>query len=321
MAASLHRPPRLVYQSQHPSKGKPEWWFGDLAASPQRIALVRAWSDCEPAPYDQCGAVTDAAVGARGEKFHVLPRRDRGCDYEPASYHIDVDGDRVVYGGAFCAPGCGSCARIAIDDIIDATPPRIVVPKPEGVDDVRVAGSFVAARSVSWERVAVYELPLGKLVYKTRVPASAKIDLQADGTLVAVWWEQDGAVAAWFSPNEPRKHVIAIRPVLLHPYEDHALGIAVRIAKDRVAFERQLSPEKSELVIVDLAGKVVQRVASFDAKHTRVGDFDFDGELLTWAAQDVREVTKECWRISEAGHMACQDHYSGPTTIYLARLP
>jgi hypothetical protein len=159
-------------------------------------------------------------------------------------------------------------------------------------------------------------------VYKTRLSAGSKIDLQADGTLVAFWWQKDGTgtVAAWFSPNEPRWHVIPIRPVLRHSYQDHSLGIAVRIAKDHVVFERQLSPEKSELVVADLRGKVVQRVASFDAKHARVGDFDFDGERVTWATQEVRDVKKECWRISEAGQMTCRKIYSGPTTIYMARL-
>jgi hypothetical protein len=319
LVASPGHATRLVYESR-PSKGRPEWWFGDFVASPRRISLVRSWSNCEPAPYDQCGAETDIAVGTPAEDFRLLPRHDKGCEYEPASHHVDLDGDRMVFSGALCAPRCGPCPRIAVDDVTDATPPRILAPKPKAVDDIRVAGSFIAARSVSWEWVAVYELPSGKLVYKAPLPASSKIDLQADGTLVAAWWQRERTMAAWFSPKESWKHVIPISPVLHHSYEDQAPEIAVRLVNDHLAFERQVTPEKSELVVTDLNGKLVQRVASFDDKQARVGDFDFDGKRVTWAMQEVERVRKECWRISEVGHMACQEYYSGPTTIYVTRL-
>jgi hypothetical protein len=204
--------------------------------------------------------------------------------------------------------------------VTNSTAPRTVVAKPGAVDDVRVAGNFVAARSVSWERLSVFDLQSGKLVYKARLPATSMIDLESDGKLVAGWWERGQTAAAWFSPDKPSAHVMPIKPVLMHSYEGHILRIAVRIASERIAFERQISPERSELVVADLEGNVVSRVATFDSKRARVGDFDFDGKRVTWATQEVRDVTKECWRISEAGHMACQEHYKGPTTIYVARL-
>lgn len=320
LVGSPNSPARLLHE-QPLSKGQPEWWFGDFAASPDGIALVRAWIDCEPPPYDQCVDGTDVAVGASNEAFRLLPRHVKGCEYVPASHHVDVDGSRIVFSEAFCRPGCGSCPRIAIDDVTDSKPPRVVVPRPKAVDDVRIAGNFIAARSVSWEWVAVFDLRSGKQVYEVRSPAYAAIDLQADGKLVAVWRRRpEGTTAAWFSPAEPWKHTIPISPVLVHPYETHVTRIAVRLANDHVAFERQVTPEKSELVVADLNGKVVQRVADFDKKRARVADFDFDGKRLTWATQEVVKVTKECHRISEAGHMACFERYAGPKTIYLARL-
>ena len=53
-------------------------------------------------------------------------------------------------------------------------------------------------------------------------------------------------------------------------------------------------------------------------KFARVGDFDFDGKRLTWATMEIDNVTKECNSIN--GHVTCSKHYSGPTTIYEARL-
>ena len=39
---------------------------------------------------------------------------------------------------------------------------------------------------------------------------------------------------------------------------------------------------------------------------------------LAWATMEIDNVTKECNSIN--GHVTCSKHYSGPTTIYEARL-
>jgi len=325
LAASPERATRVLYEGPHPSKGQPGWSIADLAASPDAIAFVRAWSDCEPAPYDQYVDRTDIAVGPAGKPFQLLPRHDKGCEYFPASHQLDVEGSRLAFSGPFCAPGCMACARLALDDVRDVALPRIVVPNPGAADDFRIAGSFIAVSSVSWQRARVFDLSSGKLVYQARIPAGSMLDLQADGKLVAVSWKRDVAgrrtAAAWFSPEQPSAHAIPINPVLGHSYDEPGPPrIAVRIANDRLAFEQAIAPDRSELVVTDLNGNIVEHVASFDAKRARVADFDFDGKRVTWATREVRDVKKECWRISEVGHMACLEHYLGPTTIYVAHL-
>jgi len=327
MVGSPGAKPRVVWE-QHPSRGKPEWWFIEIEGSPKAVTFVRGWSNCEPAPYDQCGAESEIGVAALDEDVKSLPRHDTECGFSPGSHHVDVDRGQVVFSGPYCVPQCappycrpqcGPCSRIAIDDVADRKPPRTLVHKSDGRDEVRIAGNFIAARS--GRRAAVYDVRSGVLVYRARLPNdSSRIDLQADGKMVAVSWLSGRTGAAWFSPDEPWEHAVRIRPVLIHSYEEHAVRTVVRLADDRVAFERQITPEESELVVADLDGEAMQHVASFDQKRARIGGFDFDGKRVTWAMQEVERVTKECWRISEAGHMACQKIYKGPTTIYLARL-
>jgi hypothetical protein len=322
--------PRVLWE-QRPSRGKPEWWFKDLEGSSKRLTFVRGWSDCEPPPYDQCVGDSEVAVAEPDGDIRSLPRHNTACGFSPGSHHVDLERDRLVFSGPYCVPQCappycrptcGPCWRIAIDDLADPKPARTLIRKFEGGDEVRTAGNFVAARSRG--RAAVYDLRSGELVYQARLPDFSKIDLQADGKMVAVWLVRDGrglrSGAAWFSPDEPWKHALPIRPVLYHEYEEHPQRVLVRLAGDRVAFESELSPGKSALVVAGLDGKVVQRVASFDEKEARVGDFDFDGERVTWATREVRHVRKECWTISSRGHSACQDYYEGPTTIYVAHL-
>jgi hypothetical protein len=317
---------RVVW-AQEPSRGRPEWWFIELEGSPKRVTFVRGGSICEPAPYDQCGAGSDVAVAGSNEDVQFLPRHDSDCGFSPGSHHVDVDRSQIVFSGPYCVPQCappycrrqcGPCWRIAIDDIADREPPRTLVRKSEGLDEVRIAGHFVAARS--WKRAAVYDLRSGELVYRVRLPSDfARIDLQSDGKMVAVWLLREGARVGWFSPREPWKHILPIRPLLFHEHDEHVQRVLVRMAANRVALESELSPGKSALVITDLEGRIVQELARFDKSQLRIRDFDFDGKRLTWASQTVLEAKTDC-QVEQHRGRVCTTNYVGPTTIYLADL-
>ena len=326
MARSLSGTARVVWE-HHPSRGRPEWWFNGLEGSPQRLAFARAWSNCEPAPYDQCGVEEEIAVAAPGEDVQSLPRHDTDCGFSPGGHHVDVDRGKVALSGPYCVPQCappycrpqcGPCWRIAIDDIGDRKPPRTLVHKSDGRDEVRIAGNFIAARS--GRTATVYDVRSGEVVYRAGLPSDfSRIDLQADGKMVAVWLLPGGSRAAWYSPEEPRKHVLPLRPVLYHEHEEHHQRVLVRMAEDRVAFESELSPGRSALVVAGLDGRVVEEVARFDKSQLRVRDFDFDGKRLTWASQEVLDAKTHCQVEPHRGRI-CTTNYFGPTRIYAARL-
>lgn len=329
MVGSPGRKARVVWE-HHPSRERPEWWFNELEGSPQRLAFVRAWSNCEPAPYDQCGVEAEAAVAASGEDVQSLPRHDTDCGFSPPGPYVDVDRDQVAVSGPYCVPQCappycrkqcGACWRIAIDDVADRKPPRTLVRKADGLDEVRIAGNFIAARS--GERATIYDARLGEVVYRARLPSYfSRIDLQADGKMVAVWVLTGGSGAtgaAWYSQDEPWKHALPLRPVVFHEHEEHLQRVLVRLAGDRVALESERSPGKSALVVADLEGRVVEEVARFDKSQLRVRDFDFDGKRLTWASQEVLDAKTHCQVEAHRGRI-CTTEYVGPTRIYAARL-
>jgi hypothetical protein len=215
--------------------------------------------------------------------------------------------------------------QLGIDDVADAKPPQILF-RSWDFEQVRLGGNYVAGST--WEEIFVHDLETGrKIAYRPplvplRIGPQAReigdrfqFDIQADGKAVAVWGFGEKTKTAWFSPEEPDAHALPLRPF----FDSNSPAIAIRLAGDRIAFERKFGHGKSELVVADLGGKI-ERVASFDRTHPRVGGFDFDGKRLTWASQDVVEVTEKCSGPPEDPRRDCWPRPVGPTTIYLAWL-
>jgi len=116
---------------------------------------------------------------------------------------------------------------------------------------------------------------LSRVAYRARIGPGAGLDvdlgfdLQPDGKLAVAYRPVEFARAGpttieWFSPSAPRPRVLALRGTTTR----------IRIAGDRIAFERFLSPKASFLVIANLAGRA-QTVARFASPVQLRSGFDF----------------------------------------------
>lgn len=315
------RLPRLLNELPRVRK-RPES-LGSLAGSPEAVAFVRGWDICSPPDYQNCGlSGADVRVGAENRRFHPLEATSPHC----AQWSPDIDGTRVALIES-CSGPC-PCQRIVVDDVADSKPPEIVRRSWRGFEQVELAGKYVAGSTM--DEIFVHDLATGRrLTYKPPLgvpwhigPQGAEVgdlfrfDIQADGKAVAMWTSDNEVHTGWFSPKEPEAHSLPFDPF----FDRYASSIGIRLARDRVAFERRFDDEKAELVVGDLAGKVEQ-VATFDRKHLRVGGFDFDGKRFTWASQEVASFEEECTGPPENPRRYCRQRpVPGPTTIYLARL-
>jgi hypothetical protein len=318
---SAARPPgstRLL-DELHMARNRVEW-LGELAGSRGAVAFARGWDICVPPDYGSCSDTgADVRVGAENRRFEVLKPVGRRCD----TYGFDVAGTRVAF-AQNCRGRC-PCGRLAIDDVTDARPPRTLVRGWEGFDDLHFAGRYAAGSTR--DAIFVHDLETGrKITYTPPLPppffwghrwiyTPFRFDLQADGKAVAVWGFSGKTSAAWFSPEEPDTHVLPLHPF----FDDNAGGPAIRLAANRIAFERKFGDQESELVVADLDGNV-EEVATFDRRHLRVAGFDFDGKSLTWASQKVVRFIKKCNGEPEGQGRYCWPQPVGPTTIYVARL-
>jgi len=318
--------PQLLYELPL-ARNRPESLSG-LAGSRDTVAFVRGWDICYPPQSGSCldadttfdvrASGADVRVGAPNRRFHALEPAGENC----LTYGPDVDGTRVAF-----ARDCSvcPCGQLGIDDVADSTPPRILARSWQLFEQVRVAGNYVAGSTP--REIFVHDLKTGrKITYRPPLPPPTfwahrmvevpfQFDLQADGKAVAVWGYDEETKTAWFSPEEPDAHALPFGPF----FDSNSLAIAIRLAGDRIAFERKVGDAKSDLVVADLGGKVEQ-VASFDRNHLPVGGFDFDGNQLTWASQEVVGFTKQCNGPPENPRRDCWPRPAGPTTIYVARL-
>lgn len=197
---------------------------------------------------------------------------------------IAVDGDVVAYGGAACDP---NRASLGVRDFSPGSTGglRVFMGSPRvQFDPVKLAGRHVMG-AVSTERgddpteegeLVVWDWTTGAEIYRIRGPRSLGTftDLQADGKATAIYNAGEPKVlggadtVAWFSPAEPRPHVLPVRPC----------EGSVFIADDRLLFSRPAPGRACEPVLSDLAGSDVQplrygtgqavpRVESFDGRR------------------------------------------------------
>jgi hypothetical protein len=158
--------------------------------------------------------------------------------------------------------------------------------------DVAIAGRFVAWSDKN--DVVVYDRLARRFAYRARIGPEAGIgvdlgfDLQRDGKVAVSYRLVEVArtgptTIAWLAPSAPSLHLLPLR----------GSDTRIRLAGDRIAVERFLTPTTSVLVVADLAGQA-RRVAGFAPPLRLLGRFDFDGTRIAWATDRVTSNRVDC---------------------------
>jgi hypothetical protein len=328
------QPVKTVYRVG-PSTTKRDWALSDLAASGSRVGFNRSWTACPPSTPKKpkgeyvfgpdCYRVgADTVAGDIGASFGVLPRKrcpnDRSGDF-------DVDGDVVAYIETNCGERGPEVARVVALPLDGGRSPT-VLREAKTASSTCCEGARLAHRFLAWSEgtpprtpsVVVHDLHMGGTSYRADPTAAPdysgriKFDVQRDGKLlVAEQMPTRGVMfarLAWFSPAEPRAHVL---PFQAYISEDGNWD-GVRLAHDAFLFERLLDSGRSALVITDLKGQELTRLATFRFPMTeRWGDYDFDGNRAVWSE---RRTTKTSAVHCPPGFTNCPIREDGWITIF-----
>jgi hypothetical protein len=295
---------RVVYSSDSLALTRP------LAASRTLLAFERTYPGCAPQPNVVCPQVEDALVGPLRGPFKTLVRPHK-CSMPTLGNTVALDAGIAAY----IDLGCNAqTLRILVRDVGHAGKPLVVrdAAISEGCcRDVAIAGDFVAWSEKS--EVVVYDRRARRVAYRARIGPAAGVDLgfdlQPDGKLAVAYRPIELArggptTIAWVSPSAPRAHVLALRGTTTR----------IRIAGDRFAFERFLSPKTSAIVIANLAGRV-QTVARFAPSVQLRSGFDFDGQNIAWASNRITATRLDCPPPGQG--RPCVRRGSGITSLWL----
>jgi hypothetical protein len=308
---SLHlwaprRGERVVYRSDSLALARP------LAASRSLLAFERSYPSCAPQPGRVCPQAEDALAGPPEGPFGTLVR-PRTCSLATAGNELALDGGRAAYLELDCARGR---VRVVVRDL--ARRRRPIVLRDGAVSggccrDVSIAGQYVAWDDARRGEVVVFDRVARRVAYRARIGRGAGIDLgfdlQRDGKLAVAYRRNAAARAspttvAWFSPRAPRAHVLPLA----------GRAARVRIADDRIAFERFLTPTRSALVVTDLDGHA-RTLARFAPPLRLQSRFDFDGRRIAWASDRLTGTHVDCPPPGQ--ERPCVARESGITTIWL----
>jgi hypothetical protein len=297
---------RVVYRSDSLSLGRP------LAASRTLLAFERSYPSCKPQPNVACPQAQDALVGPARGPFRTLVR-PRTCSLPTSGNTLALDGGIAAYLEVDCE---GQRMRVVVRDVAHSKGPLVIrdAALSSGCcNDVAIAGRFVA-----WSErneIVVYDRLARRPVYRTRIGPQAGIDvdlgfdLQRDGTIAVSYRLVEVARAgpttiAWLSPSAPRLHLLSLR----------GTDARIRIAGDRIAFKRFVTPSTSVLVVADLAGRA-RPVARFAPPESLRGDFDFDRRHITWASDLVTSTRMDCPPPGQ--ERPCVRRQTGVTSIWI----
>jgi len=256
--------------------------------------------------------VEDALVGPLHGPFRTLVR-PRKCSMPTLGNTVALDDGIAAYIELDCN---GQTLRVLVRDVGHGSKPLVV--RDAAISggccrDVAIAGQFVAWSDRS--EVVVYDRRARRVAYRARIGPGAGLDvdlgfdLQPDGKLAVAYRPVEFARAGpttieWFSPSAPRPRVLALRGTTTR----------IRIAGDRIAFERFLSPKASFLVIANLAGRA-QTVARFASPVQLRSGFDFDGHRIAWASTRITATRVDCPPPGQG--RPCVRRESGVTSIWL----
>jgi hypothetical protein len=310
-ASSLHRwtrdgGDRIVYSSDPFALTQP------LAASRKFLAFGRSYPGCTPQPNYVCPQLQDVVVGPPRGPFRMLVR-PRKCSMPTLGRTLALDSAVAAYIDVDCEL---QRLRVVVRDVAQGKRPFVIrdASLTSGCcRDVAIAGRFVA-----WNErdgVVVYDRLARHVAYRARIGPKEGIDvelgfdLQRDGKLAVAYHLVEVArtvptTIGWLSPSAPRLHVLPFRGV----------DTQIRIAGDRIAFERFASPETSVLVVADLAGHA-QAVAPVTRPMRLRGDFDLDEQHLTWASDRVTSTRVDCPPPGQG--RPCVQRETGVTSVWL----
>jgi hypothetical protein len=276
---------RVVYRSDSLALSRP------IAASRTLLAFGRSYPGCEPQPNVACPQVEDALVGPPGGSYRTLVH-PHTCVLATAGATLTLD--RGV--AAYIEPDCRrNHVQVVVRDLGHGTRPLVVrqaAASQECCRDVALAGRFVAWNEGRGD-VVVYDRLAHRTAYRAHAAPNGGIgvelgfDLQDDGKLAVAYRPIEvartvPATVVWFSRAAAKAHALPFR----------ARDTRVRIAGDRIVYERFPNANTSALAVVDLAGHA-RTIARF-APPLRPGEFDYDGRRVAWSADRVTATRVDC---------------------------
>jgi len=306
---SLHlwtsrRGDRIVYRSDSLALTRP------FASSRKLIAFERTFPSCPPPPGHVCPDGADALIGPLTGPYRILAR-PRTCFLAGIGNALALDGGVAAYLELDCTR---QRLRVVARDVERAERPRVLRDAAFSggcCRDIAIAGRYVA-----WSDgrdVVVYDRLARRVGYRARIgPRGINVDfgfdLQRDGKLAVAFRLVELArggptTIAWLSPSRPLLHLLPFR----------GSDTRIRIAGDRIAFERYVRPTKSALVVADL-DRSARTLARFE-ESTRLGGFDFDGQRLVWASEHVTARRVDCPPPGQG--RPCVRRQSGATSLWL----
>lgn len=278
------KPHELVYA--HDALGIESWSFAGFAGSRSLVAFREVNTVC-PAGSD--GVVYPCRW--RGTTFLSRPAgRPFGistgswCKAFPSvPEQLAVAGSRVAAIETLCSE---SVARRRV--VLRSFDGERVLRTGTGAD-FACCGVSTAGRYVAWaSRTAadVYDVRARRIVRSVRVPRAVvdNVAIQSEGTLAVVFRDCAGACPLsllWTSLDGRTRRL---------PF---AVLRDVRIARNRIVFERLRPGVVTELVVSDLNGRT-RRVSQFTPRFRRVGDLDYDGTRVAWATERVTSTSEDC---------------------------
>lgn len=228
----------------------------------------------------------EAASQDGGVRLAALPFGGRAIKFSSC----DIDG------GSEPPPLAASGTAVAYVDLCDEDDPVVVgqLDRPhaaplfshESADsEVDIAGNYLAMGNYDGRTrtVEVYDWRDGSLLYAVRAKLdedeerAGTFEVQADGKLAAILrGSGDFCDAAWFSPAEPRPHVVGTTLC----YGD------VRLASDRLAWMR-IAKQHGELVVTPLGspGRAAVRFPARQGSTSVPPFFAWDGRRLAYSVE------------------------------------
>jgi hypothetical protein len=299
---------QVVYSGDALALGRP------LAASPTHVAFERTYPGCPPQPGQACPQEADAVVGRWTGPYRRLVG-PHTCFLPTEGTSLALDGGIAAYLEVDCDR---QLLRVLVRDVARHGGPMVLRTASFSSGccrDVALAGRYTAW--IDGSRILVDDRVAHRTAYDAHIgPAGISVDmgfgLQADGKLGIAYRLVEFANAgplkvAWLSRSAPSPHVLKLR----------ARDTRIRIAQDRLAFERYISPVAGALVVADLSGQA-RTIARFAAPTGLRGSFDFDGQRIVWASDHVASTRTDCPPPGQG--RPCILRESGVTTIWLEDL-
>jgi hypothetical protein len=142
--------------------------------------------------------------------------------------------------------------------------------------------------SDSVDEARVYDTRSHDQLYRVPDPG-VLVDLQEDGKLAFLTANDPGVVsyeAMWVSPADPTPHPTGVTGYIS----------SLRIAGDRIAFQREDASRAIDLGVVALDGSKIAAARDSAA----VGELDFDGHDVAWMTQPCQAAAVVIWDLT--GH-------------------